>query len=182
MGCIKRTVVFQNIFKMAIFGEQTALPPSSLICIRPIRPLLLDGHHLGTCYRLLSKPTLSVCFSIVTTVSQLLDHLYISPRITSIKVPMPVKAKIRLSGMLSHYHSKCLFTHQRDINELHVVGSTVRITLLDLEVRDLHVDVLVLRGLEGPAAPHLSRVVRRVVRGRDHLPLGRSDPDPATHS
>ena len=25
-------------------------PPSSLICIRPISPLPLDGHHLGTCH------------------------------------------------------------------------------------------------------------------------------------
>ena len=95
---------------------------------------------------------------------------------------MPVLAKIRLSGMLSHYYSKCWYTHQRDVNELHVVSATVRVTLLDLEVGELHVDVLVLRGLEGPAAPHLSRVVRWVARGRDHLPLGRSAPDPATHS
>ena len=27
-----------------------ALLSSSLICTRPIRPLLLDGHHLGTCH------------------------------------------------------------------------------------------------------------------------------------
>ena len=95
---------------------------------------------------------------------------------------MPVMAKIRLSVMLSHYDSNSLLTHQRDVNELHVVGLAVWVALLDLDVGDLHVDVLVLRGLEGPAATHLSRVVRRVARGRDHLPLGRSAPDSATHS
>ena len=48
-----------------------ALPPSSLICMRPIRLLQLDGHHLGICHRPLRVFTLKVCshltFAFVST-------------------------------------------------------------------------------------------------------------------
>ena len=47
------------------------LPPSSLICMRPIRSLPLDGHDLGICYpiichRLFRGLALSILLSIVT--------------------------------------------------------------------------------------------------------------------
>ena len=49
-----------------------ALPPSSLICKRPKRILLLDGQHLGTCplntcHRSVRILILSMWFSILTT-------------------------------------------------------------------------------------------------------------------
>ena len=77
-----------------------SLPPSSLICMRPIRPLPLDGHHPDTCRRPLRGFVLSMLFSIDY---QLPDHLYISPRITSIKTPLPVLDRSRVFVMLLHY-------------------------------------------------------------------------------
>ena len=76
------------------------LPPNSLICMRPIRPLQLDCHHPGACHPSIGhrpKHDPKYCDY------QLPDHLYISLRITSIKAAMPVLAKNSLTIMLSHY-------------------------------------------------------------------------------
>ena len=40
---------------------------NSLICMRPIRPLPLDGHYLGTCHQPLRGLALSLFLNSVTT-------------------------------------------------------------------------------------------------------------------
>ena len=84
------------------------LPPSSIICMRPIRPLLLDDHHLGACHLGICYRPLRGLFPKQPSLYhdyQLPDHLYISMRITLIKAPMQVNSYNQLSVMPSHYNS-----------------------------------------------------------------------------